>query len=385
MAPVLHRSLGPDAPFPDVRVHHVRYAPGRKLAVRYDVGLEGRQYDAVAMIAAREYLVRRSVKPEHVALARLVGRRSPAAMPLHYDVELEALVQWYPLDLELPALAEPPARLVAELEAAGVSFGEVGDPVTLGYRPRRRAVLSVGEHVLKIYSRNENFAAATANLLAAAELGSIRTAAFEGCLPARLITVQPLLSGSVPARSADVALKAGELLRELADADAPREPGLVAALPSHQLAVARASARFVAAIMPVLGGRLEALLRELEATVPSIDRLVLSHGDFSARQLLVTRDGLAVVDLDAMRVAPAALDPATYTAHLVFGEPGDLDEACEALEQLLGGYGGRPPALSWYLATSILRHSRSPFRYFDEHWPDRVEGMVAAAETALAR
>jgi hypothetical protein len=120
MAPVLHRSLGPDAPFPDVRVHHVRYAPGRKLAVRYDVGLEGRQYDAVAMIAAREYLVRRAAKPEHVALARLVGRRSPAAMPLHYDVELEALVQWYPLDLELPALAEPPARLVAELEAAGV-------------------------------------------------------------------------------------------------------------------------------------------------------------------------------------------------------------------------------------------------------------------------
>src|SRR5687768_5116225 len=31
IAPVLHRSLGPDAPFPDVRVHHVRYAPGTKL------------------------------------------------------------------------------------------------------------------------------------------------------------------------------------------------------------------------------------------------------------------------------------------------------------------------------------------------------------------
>jgi hypothetical protein len=392
MAPFLHRSLGPDAPFPDVRVHHVRYAPGTKLVVRYDVGLDGRRYDAVAMIAARPYLSRRAVKPENVALACLVVGRSPAPMPLHYDPELDALIQWYPLDLELPALAEPPTRLVDELEAAGVNLGEVGgDPVTLGYRPRRRAVLRVGEHVLKIYAKNEDFAVATANLVAAASLPGIRTAAFEGYLPGRLLTVQPLLSGSPPARPADVALEAGELLRELQAAwgsyapAQPREAGLAVARPSQQLAVAEASARFVAAILPALGGRLEALLRELEATVPSIDRLVLSHGDFSARQLLVAPDGLAVVDLDAMRLAPAAFDPATYAAHLVFGGPDDLDHASEALEELLEGYGGRPLGLSWYLSTCILRHSRSPFRYLDAHWPERVEGMVAAAETALDR
>jgi Ser/Thr protein kinase RdoA (MazF antagonist) len=220
--------------------------------------------------------------------------------------------------------------------------------------------------------------------------------------------VQPLLSGSPPARPAEVALEAGDLLRELQaawasyapaqqahqpgaagellrDLDAARAAGLAVARPSQQLAVAEASARFVAAILPALGGRLEALLRELEATVPSTDSLVLSHGDFSARQLLVTRDGLAVVDLDAMRLAPAALDPATYAAHLVFGGPDDLDDASEALEELLEGYGGRPLGLSWYLATCILRHSRSPFRYLDEHWPERVEGMVSAAESALDR
>jgi Phosphotransferase enzyme family len=383
MAPVLHRSLGPDAPFPEVRIHHLRYMPGRRLVVRYDVALDGRRYDAVAMIAARPYLARRAEKPENVALARLVDGRSPAPMPLHYDPDLEALIHWYPLDLELPALAEPPRRLFGELEAAGVSLGEVGDePATLAYRPRRRAVLRVGAHVLKLYAKNEDFAAATANLLAAAGLRGIRTAAFEGHLPGRLVTVQPLLSGSRPSRPADVALEAGKLLREL---DAARDAGLSVARPSQQLAVAEASARFVAAILPALGGRLEALVRELEATMPSIERLVVSHGDFSARQLLVTPDGLAVVDLDAMRLAPAALDPATYAAHLVFGAPDDLDDASDALEQLLKGYGGRPPGLSWYLATCILRHSRSPFRYLDEHWPERIEGMVTAAEAALDR
>jgi hypothetical protein len=388
MAPFLHRSLSPDATIPEVRVHHVRYAPGTKLVVRYDVGLDGRRHDAVAMIAAGRYLARRAVKPENVALARLVAGRAPAVMPLQYEPELDALIHWYPLDLELPALAEPPALLVDELEAAGVSLGEVGgDPVTLGYRPRRRAVLGVGDHVLKIYAKNEDFTAATANLLTATSLPGTRTAAFAGCLPGRLLTVQLLLSGSPPARPADVAVKAGELLRELQAAWESRtrapETGLMIARPPQQLAVAEASARFVAAIVPALRRRVEALLRELEATLPSIGRLVLSHGDFSARQLLVTPEGLAVVDLDAMRLAPAALDPATFAAHLVFGGPDDLDGASAALEDLLEGYGGGPAGLPWYLATCILRHSRSPFRYLDDHWPERVEAMVAASQKAL--
>jgi phosphotransferase family enzyme len=430
MAPILHRSLASDAPFPDVRIRYVRYRAKRKALVHYDVGLDGRRYDAVAMIAARPHLAERALKPENVALARRVDGRSPARAPLRYEPELDALIQWYPLDLALPMLAEAPTRLLDELGAAGVTLGDVGgDPARLAYTPRRRAVLRVGDHVLKLYATIEDFAAATnANLLAAASFRGIRTAAFQGYLPARLITVQALLSGARPARHADVALETGELLRELqarewSVAAAPHSPQLQAAgasarlvaesqsalpgriearkllgvldgaredgpwiaPPSHQLAVAQASAKYVTAILPALGGRLQALLRELELTLPSVDRLVLSHGDFGGSQLLVTPDGLAVVDWDALRLAPAALDPASYAAHLVSGAPDDLDDASEALEELLAGYGERPSGLAWYLATAILRHSRWPFRYPDEHWPERVEGMVTAAEAALNR
>jgi hypothetical protein len=336
------------------------------------------------VIAASGYLARRAAKPENVALARLVDGRAPAPMPLHYEPELDALIQWYPLDLELPALAEPPTRLLHELEVAGVSLGDVGDePARLAYMPRRRAVLRVGEHVLKMYAKQEEFAAAVAGLKVAGRLRGVRTAALVGHLPARLITMQSLLSGSSPSSPAEVAMEAGELLRELQTASPSLTPG--ASQPSHQLAVAEASARYVAAILPALGGRLAALLRKLEATAPSIDRLVLSHGDFCGRQLLRSTDGLAVVDWDAMRRAPAALDAATYAAHLVSGEPSDLDDASQALEELLDGYGGRPLGLSWYLAACILRHSRYPFRYFEERWPERIEGMVTAAERALAR
>jgi hypothetical protein len=383
MASFLRRSLAADAPVPEVRVHHVRYQPGRKAVVRYDVGLDGRRYDAVAVTAGgRRYLARRAGKPESVALARLVDGRSPARMPLRFEPELDALIQWYPLDLELPALAEPPERLLGELEAAGISIGEVeADPSTLAYKPRRRAVLRVGEHVLKIYAKEEELAASVAGLRAASAAAGVRTAALEGALPTRLVTVQSLLAGPPPAPEA-AAGEAGKLLRELHAAD---EAGLYVAGPSHQLAVAEQAAAYITAILPALGDRLKTFLRALEATMPADRRFVFSHGDFSARQLLVTPDGLAVVDFDARRRAPAALDLATYTAHVVSGGRDHLEDAYGVLEELLEGYGGRPPGISWYLAACLLRHARSPFRYFDERWPERVEGMVEAAEAALRR
>jgi aminoglycoside phosphotransferase (APT) family kinase protein len=389
MAPFLHRSLGPYAPFPDVRVHYLRYKPGTNIVVRYDVGLDGRGYDVIAMIKAGRSLGRRAEKPENVALARCIDGRSPAPMPLHYEPELDALIQWYPLDLELPALAEPPARLLAELEAAGASLGDVGgEPATLSYKPRRRAVLRVGDHVLKIYAHQREFAAAGAGLRAAAGLCGVRTATIQGELATKLVIVQDALSGSRPSQAADVALEAGELLHELHNSrtrgqPTERETDLAAAKPSHQLAAAERSAGLVTALLPTLGSRVQALLHELEAEMPSINNLVPTHGDFNARQLLVRGDGLAVVDLDAMCLAPAALDPATYAGHLVFGGPDDLAGASEVLERLLEGYGGRPFALEWYLATCILRRSPWPFRYQQEHWGERLEGMVTAAEAAV--
>jgi hypothetical protein len=429
MAPFLQRSLGPEAAIQDVGIRFLRYKPGVNIVVRYDVGLDGRRYPAVAMIAAGRSLARRAQKPENVALARLVDGRSPAPMPLYHESEVDALIQWFPLDLDLPTLAEPPARLLDELDAAGVSLGAVdGDPTTLSYKPRRRATLRLGHHVLKMYAEQEPFDRAAAGLRAAGEVREVPTAELEGFLPARLVTVQRVVSGSRPSRPADVGTEAGELLRELhsayrsivpagrfhrlpaAEASArvlasnlPALPGRVvggellqdldaaqaASLPatetSHQLAAAEGCAALVVATLPALRGRVQALVRELRATVPSIDRLVPSHGDFSAGQLLVTPDGLAVIDFDSMCLAPAALDLADYAAHVVRGAEDDDTAVGEVLERLLEGYGEHPLGLSWYVATCIVRRAPEPFRYLEEDWPDRVEGMLRDAETVLGR
>jgi hypothetical protein len=393
IAPYLERSLGSAATAPDVRIRFLRYKPGTNIVVRYDVDLDGRRHSAIAMIKAGRSLARRAEKPENVALARLVDGRSPAPMPLHYEPEIDALIQWFPLDLDLPTLAEPPGRLLEELDAAGVWLGAVDDgPATLAYKPRRRAVLRIGEHVLKFYAEQAPFERAAAGLRVAGRVRGVRTPALEGHLRARLVTVQPALSGSRPSRAADVALEAGQLLCQLHeprkpfhDLDAERYAGLRAAPPLHQLVAAARSSELVTAMLPALSGRVQALLRELEATMPTVDRFVHSHGDFNARQLLVTLDGVAVVDFDSACLAPAALDVADYAAHEVRGTEDDVAKISGLLDDVVEGYGERPSGLAWYLATSIIRRSPEPFRYVEEQWPERIEGMVGAAERVLRR
>ena len=71
------------------------------------------------LIVTDKYLPHRARRRRNQALARLVAGRSPTPNPLVYDAELDALVQWLPLDLALPALAEPPESLREAILAAG--------------------------------------------------------------------------------------------------------------------------------------------------------------------------------------------------------------------------------------------------------------------------
>jgi ATP-binding cassette subfamily B protein len=379
MAEVLMRSLGEGAGRPDVRVRYLRYKPETNLVVHYDVGVDGRWHQATAMIA-RTDLGRRARKAENVALADMVDGRSPAAHPLFYDAAVGALVQWLPLDLSLRALAVPPDQLERRLSDAGVSTdGRADEPSMLAYKPRRRAVLQLGRHVLKYYATRSSFDDALAGLRAASELRTFRTPSFEAALPELSLTVQEYVRGRPVASPAAAAPAAGETLA-LLHGGSPN--GLREFAPAAQLEIAAASARLVAHIVPELAERVQTLVRKLDDIRPSpgaID-LVPTHGDFNARQLLERADGLVATDFDSMGVAPAALDVATYAVYLVRGGPADLDDALTALDMLLEGYGERPQELSWYLATMILRRAPRPFRYQDEHWPARVERMVAAAE-----
>jgi ATP-binding cassette subfamily B protein len=377
MAGALERSLE-DVTVTDVDVRYLRYKPRTNLVVHYSATVAGRRHDAVAMIAARADLSRRARDPAMIALARKIDGRSPARMPLSYERDLGAIIQWLPLDLSLPALAESPARLHQALEAAGLNGAEAPEhPRLLAYKPRRRAVLRLGDHVLKIYTTASDLRAAEIAQRAASSLESVPTARLEAVLPELRLTAQSLLRGRPFVRGPAAA---GEVLARLHASPPLRVPRETA---RSQLAQAASSARLTVALLPGLERRVERLVAELERGEPRDAALVNSHGDAHAGQLLDLDEGTALIDFDEMCLAPPALDLTSYAGHLVSGAEGDLAKAREALEGLVGGYGARPPDLPWYLATSILRRAPFPFRFLDVRWPERVEAMVGAAESAL--
>jgi ABC-type multidrug transport system fused ATPase/permease subunit len=388
MVPVFHRALGEGAPQPRVSVRYLRYKPGTNLVVQYTVGVAGQEHEATAMIASRDYLERRAAKPENLALARMIDGRCPSPTPLYFDPEVRCLVQWYPLDLSLPVLAEPPDRLHSAMRHAGVPIGEDGgEPIRLAYKPRRRAVLRLGHHVVKCYARADHFEAARAALSTSSNLRSLVVPRFQGDVPSLQVTAQTLLPGKPAGAPGDVAPRAGHVLAALHASilDWNSLDSLARMPPWRQRDAAAASARLVVAVAPSLERRVGRLVRNIEESTPELDRPVPSHGDFNARQLLVVGGELAVTDFDELCLAPPGLDLATYVAYLVYGEASDLEMAESVLDELVAAYGRRPAEMSWYLATMILRRAPRPFRYQEPDWPTRVEGMVDAAEEALWR
>ena len=357
----------------------MRYKPRDNVVVQYSVQTARGWSTAVAYACAGVGLEPKRDRRRNRRLAARVHGRTPAREPLAYLPEVSALVQWMPLDVRLPLLSHTGAELGARLARHGLeSSGE--EPELLRYWPRRRAVLRVGAHVLKLYRDPADFADAARGLRASSTLRKVHTAAFEAVVRTKRTTVQAHLPGHSPSlrvRSSDVA---GHLLAGLHADAAPR---LARTTPESLLAKSVARAGALAELLPELREELDALIEELAARVPSNLPLVTSHGNFHAGQLLEGPTGLCLVDLDRLCLAAPAHDLASYAAHVAFGREGEMETVTATLDSLLAGYGRWPEALEWFLANSLLRRTAVPFRLQDEHWPDAVATLVASARQVL--
>src|SRR5439155_4250875 len=141
------------------------------------------------------------------------GGRSPSPTPLWYDRELDVLVQWLPLDLRLPALAEIPALLRDAFGRRGTHVAD-GPHELLAYSPRRRAVLRVRGHVLRFYAGVQPYERAVTGAAVVGRLRSITSPRLEATLAEHRVVVQSLLHGSHPVAQ-DVAAEAGALAGRL--------------------------------------------------------------------------------------------------------------------------------------------------------------------------
>ena len=318
MAPVLARTLRPGTGLGEPTVARVVYKPGELVAVHYRTA----PGDAVLTSMAGTDLAARARAPRYAAAARRVNGRSPAPAPLTYDAEADALVTWLPYDPRLPALAEPPEALVRRLRAVGADL-PAGEPALIGYKPRGRAVLAAGDLLLKAYGSERWFAAALDGLRRSAA-APLRAPAFVAALPELRLTVQRRVAGVPPADAVAAAGEAGALAAAL---HAGALGALPAAPPAQLLAGARRKAAVVAAVLPALAPRLDALLARLGGAAPDALPLVPSHGDFHADQLLLGPAGMTLVDFDELCRAAPALDLATYAADVVRGRADDRDGA----------------------------------------------------------
>lgn len=383
VAACLDRELEDRGPVLGVAVNYVRYKPGTNAVVDYTVTTPHGEHRAVLMVAADRDLAKRAARATTVALAGMAAPRSPARRPVAHDAELGALVQWLPVDLWLPALAEDPADLARSLH---VDVRGAGPAELLAYKPRRRAVLQVDGHVLKLYADDVDFRAATRALIHGGSL-PVTTAAPAGHDMARRMTAQRLVAGTPLDDPLAAAPAVGELLSALHRAPLPRGARRLAPIVG-----ATATARTVAGLLPDLAPRLERLLARIAAEAPATGRS-FCHGDFHARQLLRSADGgFAVLDFDEWGAGAPGLDLGTYAAHALDRTPAGggttgerVAEIDAVLDALVAGYSIAPGDLRWHSAVAVLRRSVFTFRTRPTpSWPERVEAMVATAEGVLA-
>ncbi len=372
-------------PLVGARVRYLEYDPGRSILVTLAVTAGETTYDVVVSSGR---LRPSDDQPALVAGARghrgqgrrrhrpRGGGRQEPETPLAEWGEPPVVVAWYPVDVGLPLLASP-------TEMSALLRLRPGQVRRLAWMPQQRAVLRVGDVVVKLQRTPQEAERTVDTMLATADW--LPTARLVNAEVASGAVVQTALPGHPLTRMDAVGAgrEAAAMIRRLHNSPVATK---VDRPPGALLEQCRPVLGLVAFACPDLHERIEALVRRLEDTAPAGSELVPSHGDFTMGQLLRAPEGtLTVVDTDTLCRAPAAYDLGSYAANLVSGRDDDLAAARFAVGELLDGYGSIPDGLDWYLAAGVLRRLDRALRRAKKDWQVRTARTLDAAEALAPR
>jgi thiamine kinase-like enzyme len=380
------------------RLAYVRYKPGTDCLATHTLTLP-----------AGELVTHVKTYGRHtVGKLRKLRERAQAPSPLgpgrvFLDDGL-TVVGAFPDDARLRGLArlhDPQRRLRILRELFPMRKGDDGEAHLLVYKPERRCVLRWDEDgvptaVVKLYTPS-GYLGALAGARAFASGRRLRIARRLGaCERYGAIAWEWVegtsLSDVLAAETLDwrALTDVGAALAELHDQDAP---GLAVVAPEDE---AEALLRFAAGL-DVLGStpaaRAAGVAERLAARLASArEEQVPVHGDFYAKQVLLSSRGATVLDLDEAVRAHPATDLANFVAHLersaLRGEI-DPERALEARAALEDGYreatGGWLPDLGPFVAARLLRLILDPFRHREADWPERAARILDRAEALEAR
>ncbi|TAK93625.1 MAG: hypothetical protein EPO07_17850, partial [Verrucomicrobia bacterium] len=145
-------------------------------------------------------------------------------------------------------------------------------------------------------------------------------------------------------------------------------------------------------ICPQLARRADELARRLAEELCHAPELRCAlHGDFSANQVLVSDESVAIIDLDWACHGDPADDLGNFIAQAERKSlRGELPPERVGLlkESLLKGYslgasGALPERVEFYTALEVFRRTRFPFRAREQDWPQHTEALLERAEAIL--
>lgn len=416
----LRSVLRPSAAVGTCRLKRVKFKPGRKLSAYYELSLgEGEEGVRALAVTWTANGHRGITLGEGAAAMEAEARERGVVEPfsrLSVSVPSVGLtLQVTPFDPVFPQLVRlaDPTHVSSLLAASQKVLTATAVPTvtTIRYRPGQRHVLRYDAArseptqavIAKLHrpggaTSSASVAAAVAALLAGRDPGA--RAAFpsaevadDGVVLYRFVDGLPL-AWHLARREGELAhllARAGGLLRLLHD-----EAGSIAAsLPERghdaEVFATRRACEHVDVLLPPVGSAIVELLTRASDTLARLPAELpgFSHGDYKADHLLVSGDGMTLIDFDSCARAEPAHDLGKFLADLRFrlvdhGQPG----SSAAQERFLEGYGlaGTSPRLARarvYEAILLVKLSARRLRVDDPAWPTRTSTMVAEADRVL--
>ena len=398
LAGCLRRHVGRD----DVEVGpttYIKYQPGRNCLIGFELKVGTTcvpAHAAAYRFDARDKLDRARNGPGES------GPLGPGRVA--FDQEIIVL-SVFPNDRKLtslPVLADSKARqrLLSDLVPAYPELWQCS-ACTIVHKPQLRYVASVlsapdSGILLKLYSARDYGVAAT-NARALSQYPHVGLARLRGTSDAHALLAFEWIPGQLLSEVLPALANQTQVLEEvgkvLAALHALEPVGLPILSRQAECKALADIAEAIGALCPHLAAKAMVLagkLRSALAGLPPISRPI--HGDFYARQLVITAQDVRILDLDSTVRSDPSQDLGNFIGYLereaLRGNLTPLRVA-EMGQALIAGYQGgasgfRPSAAGLYSAVGLFRMGLKPFRNREPDWQERIEALMTRVEQLLA-
>ncbi len=410
MSEVLGRHL-PDCASGAFRVETCRliwvlYKPDRYCLARYELTLRDAETGSTVRTLAKVIRMHRAERAEKLWSDPLLDRLVERAARLHpdppvgraaYVPQMQAIVQLYPVDTELPALVRAVSssemrRVLREMlpEGTGSALRECraelvrykSKRATLRYRLR-------GAEVDTVYGklRHDDRGATLFEIGRALRGAGVPTPAPLAYLPDLRMLVYAEAPGTLLAelrgKSTEFEAWLAPVAEALARLHATRVAGLPAYSPRRGAEGVLAAGRAIGTALPDLAAEVDRLATSLAADLGTVAGPgTTTHGDFSDNQVLVSDAGVALLDFDTVGLGNPLFDVGNFLAQLSARLPPGAADAARVI--FLDAYAAFRPgacehALLFEAAALLRRLAVYPLRRLRSGWSEETERLVGLA------